>query len=345
MKTAILGSSGYTGLLLLRLLAEHPDVSEIYAVSSSNSGNTISELDPGLPAKILEKTQSTNHKLITNDQLKKLKPDVIFAALPHLMSAKLCGPYFGSSVIIDLSADFRIKDPRLFEQAYGQTPPRADLLEQSVYGLAEWNTGKIKEADLIANPGCYPTSALLPLLPLAKEKLLRGNIFINSLSGISGAGKKAKVQNLFVERSENCGAYLPGKSHRHQSEILQEILNVNQELDCFFTPHLVPLKRGMFTTTAVHIDYGLSSERIGEILKTAYTDRPFIRIFEKRIPQSRDVWGSNRCDISWRKEGEVLYLFSAIDNLMKGASGQAIQNMNIRFGLPEQKGLPDSGQL
>ena len=349
MKTAILGISGYTGLLLLRILHEHPNVESIIPVSSSHAGEDIRDIDKGLSDGILSKLKLTGGKLISIQDAASLKPDVVFAALPHLKSATLLNPFYGSSIVIDLSADFRIKNPAVFEKAYGEKPPREDLLPQSVYGLCEWNREQIKSSDIIANPGCYPTATLLPLLPLLKEKLISGTIITNAISGISGGGKKAVLNLLYVERSENAGAYLPGKSHRHQPEIEAEIKNVDKSADILFTPHLAPLKRGIAVSSCADISgknsEKLNDEKLDEIYRRYYGKASFIRIRKTDIPETRDVWGTNRCDIGWRLEKNKILIFSTIDNLIKGASGQAVQNMNIRMGFKESAGLKINGEV
>ena len=357
MKAAILGATGYTGMILLRLLADHPEISEIIAVSSSRAGKSIKEIDPGVYTAVESKMESTGALLVTVKEAAAMKPEVTFAALPHLESAKICGPFFENSVVIDLSADFRIKDPDVFEKAYGQPPERQDLLDAAVYGLCEIYRDDIKAANLISNPGCYPTASLLPLIPVIKEFGVDGKIIINSMSGVSGAGKKAVFNNLFVERTENCGAYAPGKSHRHQPEIKKELdaalgdssHAADGGVDLFFTPHLVPLKRGMEITTILDIPEAAAGKLTDEAMDALYTKyyggSPFVAWDASRLPQTRDVWGANSCRIGWKIEGRSLMLFSTIDNLVKGASGQAVQNMNIRFGFDETAGLRSYGEL
>ena len=346
MKAAILGATGYTGMVMMRLLADHPQISEVLAVSSSRAGHPLNEIDPGLAGALAAKTESSDGKLIDVEEAAAAGPDVVFAALPHLQSAKICKPFFGSSVVIDLSADFRIKDRAIFETAYGCAPERPDLLDASVYGLAEIYRDDVRKADLIANPGCYPTASLLPLIPVLKKWGADGKIVINALSGISGAGRKTAVNNLFVERTENCGAYAPGKKHRHQPEIKKELdINTGADNDLFFTPHLVPLKRGMEITSIVDLPAEVDSADIDALYSEYYGECPFVSWDGARLPQSRDVWGSNSCRIGWNIEGRSLMLFSVIDNLVKGASGQAVQNMNIRFGFNETAGLKVYGEL
>lgn len=352
MKAAILGATGYTGMVLMRLLSDHPEISEIIAVSSTRAGKSIKEIDPGVYPAVESKMKPTGAKLVSVEEAASMKPEVTFAALPHLESAKICGPFFENSIVIDLSADFRIKDPVIFEKAYGQPPERQDLLDKAVYGLCEIYRDDIKSASLISNPGCYPTASLLPLIPVIKKFGVEGKIIINAMSGVSGAGKKAIFNNLFVERTENCGAYAPGKSHRHQPEIKKELdaaLGTEDGVDLFFTPHLVPLKRGMEITTIIDIPESaaaqLSDEAIDALYTDFYGDSPFVAWDGARLPQTRDVWAANSCRIGWKIEGRSLMLFSTIDNLVKGASGQAVQNMNIRFGFDETAGLRVYGEL
>lgn len=348
MKAAILGTTGYTGMVLLRLLFRHPEIQTILPVSSSRAGAAVLDMDPGLHPALAEKCGPSGGSLMTLDAAAAEKPDVVFAALPHLKSAEICAPFFGSSVVIDLSADFRIKNGPVFERAYGQKPPRPDLLPRAVYGLCEIYRESIAAADIIANPGCYPTCTLLPLLPLIENGIVGGKIIVNALSGISGAGKKAKENLLFCERTESTNAYAPGKSHRHSMEIQQELdtaAAAGARPDLFFTPHLVPLKRGMAVTTAVELAAGKDAGDVQSALENRYAGEPFIRLTGKRIPETGDVWGSNRCDIGMHVEGNTLFLFSVIDNLVKGASGQAVQNMNIRFGCNETAGIALQGEL
>jgi N-acetyl-gamma-glutamyl-phosphate reductase len=349
MKTAVLGATGYAGGVLLRLLGEHPEVKEIIAVSSSQAGQAARDVDPGLSPAVEKKMSRHGGRLVGVDEAVKAASarelDVVFSALPHLKSAEICAPFLGRTVVIDLSADFRLKDPATFARAYGSAIPRPDLAARSVYGLTEWYTDRIRSADIIAAPGCYPTATLLPVLPLARAGLIRGTVIVNAISGISGAGKKEKTDLLYCERSENVNAYSPGTSHRHAPEIAQELSAANASMSLLFTPHMAPLRRGMAVTTVVELAGPLSSEAVGQAYRDAYGGRPFISFTGDRIPHTRDVWGSNRCDIGWKVEGSHLMLFSVIDNLVKGASGQAVQDMNIRFGIDECAGLPSGGEL
>jgi N-acetyl-gamma-glutamyl-phosphate reductase len=343
MKATILGTTGYTGMLLARLLVEHPEIDELLPVSSSKAGSKIYEVDPGF--RDPKQKIPSGGALLELDAASERDPDVVFSALPHLESARLCAPFLDKSVVIDLSADFRLKDPKVFEAAYGTPPPRADLLERAVYGLPEWKGQAVRRTDLIANPGCYPTSVLLPMLPIARQGLIGGEIQVCSITGITGAGRKLKTEYLFSERSENACAYAPGKSHRHVSEMEEQMRAEAPEASILFVPHLAPLRKGMFSTIMVPLSRKVAEPEIASIFHDAYDRAPFVVLRHETIPQTAEVRGSNRCDIGWRIEGRTLMLFSALDNLMKGASGQAVQNMNIRMGFPEDSGLSLSAEI
>ncbi|MBN2510732.1 MAG: N-acetyl-gamma-glutamyl-phosphate reductase [Spirochaetales bacterium] len=344
MTAALLGTTGYTGMVLLRLLEGHPEVERILPGSSSKTGEPVSSVDPGFGTSV----KCGSHSFLSQDQILAEKPDVVFSCLPHLASAAMCLPFYKKSVIIDLSADFRIPDPDVFYKAYGEQPPVKEFLSGSVYGLVEWHRETIASSDLIAVPGCYPTATLLPLLPAAKHLGSGGNIIVNALSGVSGAGKKAKEMLIFAERSENTCAYSPGRTHRHTPEIqyyLDAHTKETENYTLYFTPHLVPLKRGMEVTTVLTVKDGVKNSDITSVFDEYYGTSPFVRINKAHIPETRETRGSNTCSISWYLDGNQLFLFSCIDNLVKGASGQAVQNMNIRFGFDETLGLPAYGEV
>lgn len=342
MKAVILGVTGYGGNQLLKILLGHPSIDEIIPVSSSRYGEKTSEVlkhlggfgDNKMPELVL-----------SVDEAAETSPEVVFSALPHLASAKVLEPFLGKSVVIDLSADFRIQDPELFLDSYGERPAREDLLPQAIYGLSEIYRKEIQDHSIIAVPGCYPTATLLPLIPVLKEIGINGVINTCAISGISGAGKKAKENLLFAERSENTGAYLPGKNHRHVNEILSQLQLAQSGCDLLFTPHLAPLIRGLTATTTVELQSAVTEREISSVYESYYGNAPFIGLRYSELPQTSDVRGSNRCDIGWYLQDTHLILFSAIDNLIKGAAGQAVQNMNIRFQLPEDTGLRRYGDF
>jgi N-acetyl-gamma-glutamyl-phosphate reductase len=343
MKAAVLGATGYTGLLLCRLLQEHPQIDDLLPVSSSRAGDDLRDVDPGIAAGAAKLW--AGGRLLTLEEVKVQQPEVVFSALPHLKSAKLCAPFFETSVVVDLSADFRLRSPDAFLAAYGEPPPEPGRLASAVYGLCEWHRDRIRTADLIANPGCYPTATLLPLLPLAAAGLIDGGVHVSAISGISGAGRKVRAEYLFCERSENAGAYSPGRSHRHVAEMEEQFQDAGGSGSILFVPHLAPLRKGMSVTTIVELRPGIEDRQVESVLREAYEGTAFVSLRGGSIPQTADVRGSNRCDIGWRREGRSLMLFSALDNLMKGASGQAVQNMNLRFGFAEAAGLPVNSEI
>ncbi|RKX77516.1 MAG: N-acetyl-gamma-glutamyl-phosphate reductase [Spirochaetes bacterium] len=351
MKVVVFGASGYGGQSLMRLLLDHPEVDKVLPVSSTSAGKPVDSRDSGLGPDLKGKLPERRTFLSREEALAE-KPDAVFSALPHGASASFCEPFFGKSVVFDLSADFRLRDTEVHKIAYDAPAPYPERRSSAVYGLSEIYGDQIRKSDLIAVPGCYPTCCLLPLIPLAEEGLITSIITINSLSGISGAGRSAKEASLFVERSENSVAYNPGLRHRHHPEIIQEFNAAGGSAPIFFTPHLVPMRRGMLSTisTPVKGEPDAVSNRVEDALTAAYLGQPFINLTGSRIPSTRDVVDSNRCDIGWTVEGPIngnsmLYLFSTIDNLVKGASGQAVQDFNIRFGFPQETGLPLRGEV
>ena len=345
MKIAVLGVTGYTGRLLLRLLAGHPAAPTILPVSASRAGTDIGEADPGFP-EIRRNRLAGEGRLASHDEARRAGCDAVFSALPHGAAAARLEPFLDRSVVIDLSADFRLKDPAVYEATYGQPHPSPERLAGAVYGLAEWHRDALADADLIAQPGCYPTCTMLPLLPLLEAGLIEpGGLVVNALSGVSGAGRKAEIDYLFVERAEAMKAYRPGTSHRHVPEMRQELTAAAAGADLLFTPHLVPLRRGMAVTTVARLAGGRDASEIPGLYDARYGDTPFLRRSAGPPPDSGDVRGSNRCDITWRQEGDRLMLFSVLDNLYKGAAGNAVQCLNIRFGLGETAGLPLAGEV
>lgn len=351
MKAAVFGASGYGGQVLMRLLMDHPEVETVLPVSSSSAGSPVDDRDAGLGPDPEGKLPE-GRKMLTRDEAVAEKPDVVFSALPHGASAEFCSPFFGNSVVFDLSADFRLNDSDVHKKAYAAPAPFPELRKTTVYGLAESYRDAISTADIIAVPGCYPTCVLTPILPLASAGLIDGPINVNALSGISGAGRSAKETSLYVERSENVLAYAPGTTHRHVPEMKQEIAAAGCSSSLFFVPHLVPMRRGMAATIAIPMEMTAEEavKKTAMLLNKAYRKSIFINLRGEVIPGTRDVVGSNRCDIGWKAEDTgngncMLFIFSVIDNLVKGASGQAVQDFNIRFGFPEGTGLSLRGEV
>ena len=353
MKTIILGSNGYGGKLLLRILANHPRITSIVAASRSQAGQPLTEADPGLSSTVTRGGGTIAPVVAAPEEALSESVDVVFSALPHGVSAEVCAPILGGVPLIDLSADFRLQSEERFVRGYGAPRPRPAYQDRAVYGLVEWHRARIATAPIIANPGCYPTATLLPLLPLVVDGLIAGPIIANALSGITGAGRKGEVDTLYGERTENANAYNPGRMHRHHGEISEGIelwwrrnagapSAATPPPELLFTPHLVPMKQGMAVTTAVPVS---DTRRALEALRDRYADEPFIELTGERPPETREVRGTNRARIGWRVEGRTLILMSVIDNLWKGAAGQAVQNMNVRFGFPETTGLLRDGDL
>jgi N-acetyl-gamma-glutamyl-phosphate reductase len=337
IKVGIYGGSGYTGQELLRLLIGHPDAEVVAITSRKFKGIPVSEVYPVFAgATDLQFVESSPQELVSSC-------DVIFLALPH-GEAMAVAPVFVEAglKVIDLSADFRLKDVSVYESWYVKhTAP--DLLEGAVYGLPELYRDAVKGATLVANPGCYPTGIILGIAPLLKDGCIDpSSIIADSKSGVSGAGRELQFGSLFCEANEGFKAYKVG-SHRHTPEIEQELsLIAKRNLVVSFTPHLVPVNRGILSTIYADLNGKISESEIINIYKSFYAGEKFVRICPAgTLPNISSVRGSNFCDIGCVVDGrtERVVIVSAIDNLVKGASGQAVQNMNIMCGLSEDTGL------
>ena len=337
-KVAIFGASGYTGEELVRLLLRHPRTELVAVTSRQSAGKTVAEIFPragSYPvAKTLRFTDAAPEKIVA-------AVDLAFLALPHGVAVDFAGPLLQTGVrVIDLSADFRIKDPATYREFYAHEHGAPDLLPDAVYGLPEIYRDKISGARLVACPGCYPTSILLPLIPLLREKLIEpNNIIANSLSGVSGAGRKAEVDYLFVECNESARPYGVPK-HRHLAEIEQELaIAAGTAVTIQFTPHLIPVNRGILTTLYLK---PTNRESIDAAFDRAYADAAFVRLLgERTLPDTKNVVGTNVIEIAWRHDPRTgrLIVLSAEDNLVKGASGQAVQCFNLMCGYDETTGL------
>jgi N-acetyl-gamma-glutamyl-phosphate reductase len=328
----IVGATGYTGVVLLSILQQHPSVKVTLATSNTHRGKRISDLFPIFKGRLENKLEPT-------DGVHSGACDVFFLCLPHGSSALKAKELFdGRSVIIDLSADFRFEDRSLYERHY-VTHGAPELISQAVFGLPELHRERIRQAKLIANPGCYPTSAILALSPLLKEGLIEGDVFIDSKSGVSGAGREAKVGSLFCEVSEGFRPYSVGV-HRHEPEIQKELSKLGP-IRIAFVPHLLPINRGILTTIYGKLKRPLQTSGLLDVFRKTYRTEPFVRVMDEGVyPDTRFVRFSNYCDISAKVlEGDRFVVVSAIDNLVKGASGQAVQNMNIVLGIDETTGL------
>lgn len=328
----IVGATGYTGVVLLSILRQHPSVRVTLATSNSHRGKRVSDLFPLFKGLLDIELQPT-------DADYRGACDVFFLCLPHGTSAvKARELYDGSSVIVDLSADFRFEDRALYERHYvAHSAP--ELIPQAVFGSPELYREQIRKAKLIANPGCYPTSAILGLSPLLKEGLVEEDVFIDSKSGVSGAGREAKMGSLFCEVSEGFRPYNIGV-HRHEPEIQKELSKLGS-VRIAFIPHLLPINRGILTTMYGKLTRPLKTATLLDVFRNAYYSEPFLRVLDEgTYPDTRFVRFSNYCHIGAKVlDGNRFVIVSAIDNLVKGASGQAVQNMNIAMGLEETTGL------
>ncbi len=338
MRVAVVGASGYTGVELLRLLDRHR-YAEITAVTSRQSaGESVVRVFPQLGL--------SSDLLFTEPELDALasSADVFFLALPHGEAARYAVRLLeAGKIVLDLSADFRLRDAAAHERYYGHAPHGEEWRQKAVYGQPETHAKELRGARLVACAGCYPTSVILALYPaLQKGWIDPQSLVINSLSGVSGAGRKAQVEMLFCEANENARAYGVG-AHRHIPEIEQELsLAAKSPARVQFTPHLIPLTRGMITTIAAHPVRAMpSQEQVAEVYEAFASAHPFVRWCGDRPPEVRGVTGTNRCDLWARVDGRtgLMQFFSAIDNLTKGASGQAVQCWNMVMGWDEREGL------
>lgn len=348
-KVAIVGASGYSGEELVKLLLNHPHAELVAVTSRQSAGQTLAQVFP----KFASHPKTKNLRFVEPDaEALARQADVVFLALPHGVAAEYAVPLLkAGTVVIDLSADFRLKSAEVYKEFYAHDHPAPELLAKSVYGLPEFYREQIKKASLIASPGCYPTSILLPTLPLLKAGIIKPHgIIADSHSGVSGAGRKAELDYLFCECNESVRPYGVPK-HRHLSEIEEQLSFASgTKVVIQFTPHLMPVNRGILTTLylapAEHFSEATGVAALGEKISAcyarAYANEPFVRVLEGRaLPDTKNVVGTNVCEIAWRLDPRTgrLIVMSAEDNLVKGASGQAVQSMNILCGFPETAGL------
>jgi len=340
-KIAVVGATGYSGEELIRLLQRHSGVELVCVTSRQNAGKALGAVFPkfqGQKYSTLEFSPSDTKAIVDSGAR------FVFLALPHGLAAEFARPLLTPGLrVIDLSADFRLKDEAIYKEFYGHDHPAPELLARSVYGLPEIYRDQIGAADLIASPGCYPTSIILPLAPLLKAGMVdTKSIVVSSMSGVSGAGRKVDADYLFVECNESVRPYGVPK-HRHLSEIEQELGNAaGEKIVINFTPHLIPVNRGILTTIYASPANGTTPEKISETFEKSYKAEPFVRLLgAESYPDIKNVAHTNFIDIAWRHDPRTgrIILMSAEDNLVKGASGQAIQSLNLMCGLPETLGL------
>ena len=338
IKVGIIGSTGYAGGELARLLLQRDDIEIKWYGSRSYIVQKYASLYPNMYKIVDEECMDDNMKELAG------QVDVVFTATPQGLCASLVDEEILSKVkIIDLSADFRIKDVSVYEEWYKLTHASPQFLEEAVYGLPEVNRERVKQARLIANPGCFPTCSFLSVYPLVKEGLVDPDtIIIDAKSGTSGAGRGAKMDSLYCEVNENIKAYGVG-THRHTPEIEEQLsYAAGRPVTISFTPHLVPMNRGILVTAYGSLTKEVTYEEVRAVYDKYYKDEFFVRVLEKDVvPQTRWVEGSNFADVNFKIDPRTrrIVMMGAIDNMVKGAAGQAIQNMNLMFGLPENTGL------
>ncbi len=341
-RVGILGATGYTGVELALLLERHPEAETVFLSSEASAGQELPSVFPRLAgcAKI------RGQKLQTASACQSISVDTVFSCLPHGASAELCLPFLdGGAQVIDLSADFRLSDPALYPKWYGKPHPKPDRLGDGVYCIPELDRVLVRGAKLIANPGCYPTSVLLPLLPLVKAHAVgSGTVIADSKSGVSGMGRKAALANSYCEVNESILAYKPGRTHQHLGEMNQQISKAKAGgLPLLFTPHLIPMERGILSTLYVPPASGIDATKMRSILSETYAGESFVKVLSasEGLPSTGHVAHTNRCHIAVAEvpENDLVVVISVIDNLVKGASGQAVQNWNASQGWLETLGF------
>lgn len=345
INVGIAGASGYTGVELVKLISNHPETKLCAITSNSYKGRSLTDIFPSMIGFGRGFGRGFENMILEDFDIQSLsgKIDLMFLALPHKISMQYVPILMEHNIkVIDLSADFRFTDAAVYEGAY-QEHTSKHLLKQSVYGLSEIYRDQIKASTLVGNPGCYPTSILLPLLPLLKEGLIQPDgIISDSKSGVSGAGRSLSLSSHFCEANESFTAYKIG-NHRHTPEI-NEILSIHsqQKVSITFVPHLLPLTRGMLSTIYARANDNVTEDKIRKAFHAYYGKEYFVRVLDKNMyPAISHVRGTNCCDIGFHfdEKTKKIIIISAIDNLLKGAAGQAVQNMNIMFGLDDAMGL------
>ena len=339
IRAAIAGASGYSGAELVRWLHDHPDVELGALAAGRRAGQPVEAVFPHLGGVAEGDLVETDWDRLGSDA------DVVFLALPH-GEALAAAPRLldAGARVVDLGADFRLRDPAAYRRWYGAEHTATDLLAEAVYGLTEWRRDAVAGARLVANPGCYPTASSMALKPVLENfgDRVTGAIVIDAKSGVSGAGRNPRDGYQYAELNENFKPYGSGV-HRHQPEIEQELAaGGGAGAQVFFSPHLAPMTRGILAACYVPMSEAPSREELEAAFLDRYADEPFVRVLTQQVlPQTKATLGSNYCDIAVRVDRErgLAVVFSAIDNLVKGAAGQAVQNMNVLFGLPETTGL------
>ena len=334
LKVAILGATGYTALEVIQILLRHPNVSIDILTSRQDTKPHLDEIHPRFSGQL-----DIHLTTVDVDHIKR-NADVVFSCLPHAASAEtVVGLLDGSTRVIDFSADYRLDELSVYEEWYKIKHPDANRVGSVPYGLPEFFAEEIKNANLVANPGCYPTAAILGVGPLLKEGLIDPNdLIIDAKSGVSGAGRAPKLATLYSECNESVAAYAYGQ-HRHSPEMKQVLGKITgSDVRLIFTPHLIPMDRGILATVYARPASSASESQCFEALREFYADKPFVDVV-KHLPATKHVSGTNRCHVGVREIDGRIVVVSVIDNLLKGASGAAVQNMNVMFGFDETTAL------
>lgn len=334
LSVALIGATGYTGLEVARLLSSHPHAALVVATARAEAGQSIASVHPSLAGRLDVELEELDPVAVAK------RCDVAMCCLPHAASAETVKQLVQEGVrVVDFSADFRLSSLSVYESWYDVKHPWPERVGNTVYGMPEFFAEEIAGADIVANPGCYPTSAILPLAPLIRDGLVEAeDIIIDSKSGVSGAGRSAKVATLYCETNESIAAYGVG-CHRHQPEIEDLVGRISgRPADVVFTPHLTPMSRGILSTIYVRPSQGATLDRVMQCWRDCYADAPFVTPVD-HLPATAHVSGTNYVQMAVRRAGERWVLLSAIDNLAKGASGAAVQNMNVMFGYDQKTGL------
>jgi N-acetyl-gamma-glutamyl-phosphate reductase len=334
MRVSVVGSTGYAGGELLRLLIRHAEVELVHLAAGEREGATVESVWPGLRDLLPGRFSALEPRRIGADS------DLVFTALPARLSPEVVPALLEEGArVVDVGPDFRLPDAGLYRRWYGRTHAAPDLLREAVYGLTEWEADAVAAARLVANPGCYPTAAALALLPLAREGLLGERVIVDAKSGVSGAGRSPSRRTTYAEVSGNLRPY-GVMEHRHTPEIEHALAGAGQLPEICFVPHVVPMTRGILATCYADLTETVSQEDALDLHEVSYAAAPFVRVSEA-LPETKATAGTNFCDVTVRMDdrGRTAVAVAAIDNLGKGAAGQAVQNMNLMFGLEETEGL------
>ncbi len=339
IRAGVAGATGYTGFELIQILRRHPQVQLAWLTSESSAGGRLRDVFAcPFDDELLPLGQALNERLG--------EVDVVFLCLPHAAAMNAAAQVLAAGVrVIDLSADFRLQDALTYQRWYGHTHTQAHLLSEAIYGIPELTRAQVRTARLVANPGCYPTSVILALAPLARAGLLRGRVIADSKSGVSGAGRGLKLSSHFVEANENLTPYSIGRNHRHLPEMEEQLQRQCAAgagpFHLIFSPHLLPVNRGILSTIYVELPETLDAEALASLYREMYAGEPFVHLLGlNQAATLRHTVHTNRCAIGLSLQpGGLLIVTSSIDNLLKGASGQAVQNMNVMWGLPETTAL------